>query len=111
MKALITGASSGIGLDMARYLSDINKPIWIRHVLVPGINSDEESLTKLHEFISTLNNVYRIDVLPYHTLGVFKWKELGIKYGLESVPTPTKEEVELARKILCVDEYNRYKNA
>ncbi len=51
-------------LDMARYLSDINKPIWIRHVLVPGINSDEESLRKLHEFISTLNNVYRIDVLP-----------------------------------------------
>ena len=55
--------------------------------------------------------IYRIDVLPYHTLGVFKWKELGIKYGLEGVPTPTKEEVELARKILCVDEYNRYKNA
>ena len=81
------------------------------NILVPGINSDEESLTKLHEFISTLNNVYRIDVLPYHTLGVFKWKELGIKYGLEGVPTPTKEEVELARKILCVDEYNRYKNA
>ena len=68
--------------------------------------------TKSHcQNFSTLNNVYRIDVLPYHTLGVFKWKELGIKYGLEGVPTPTKEEVELARKILCVDEYNRYKNA
>ena len=107
----LTGKTNENILDMARYLSDINKPIWIRHVLVPGINSDEESLTKLHEFISTLNNVYRIDVLPYHTLGVFKWKELGIKYGLEGVPTPTKEEVELARKILCVDEYNRYKNA
>ena len=107
----LTGKTNENILDMARYLSDIKKPIWIRHVLVPGINSDEESLTKLHEFISTLNNVYRIDVLPYHTLGVFKWKELGIKYGLEGVPTPTKEEVELARKILCVDEYNRYKNA
>ena len=79
----LTGKTNENILDMARYLSDINKPIWIRHVLVPGINSDEESLTKLHEFISTLNNVYRIDVLPYHTLGVFKWKELGIKYGLE----------------------------
>ena len=86
----LTGKTNENILDMARYLSDINKPIWI---------------------ISTLNNVYRIDVLPYHTLGVFKWKELGIKYGLEGVPTPTKEEVELARKILCVDEYNRYKNA
>ena len=107
----LTGKTNENILDMARYLSDINKPIWIRHVLVPGINSDEESLTKLHEFISTLNNVYRIDVLPYHTLGVFKWEQLGIKYGLEGVPTPTKEEVELARKILCVDEYNRYKNA
>ena len=61
----LTGKTNENILDMARYLSDINKPIWIRHVLVPGINSDEESLTKLHEFISTLNNVYRIDVLPY----------------------------------------------
>ena len=58
----LTGKTNENILDMARYLSDINKPIWIRHVLVPGINSDEESLTKLHEFISTLNNVYRIDV-------------------------------------------------
>ena len=102
MKALITGASSGIGRDMARYLSDINKPIWIRHVLVPGINSDEESLTKLHEFISTLNNVYRIDVLPYHTLGVFKWKELGYKYSLDDVEPPTKEQVERAKEILHI---------
>ena len=62
----LTGKTNENILDMARYLSDINKPIWIRHVLVPGINSDEESLTKLHEFISTLNNVYRIDVL--HTI-------------------------------------------
>ena len=51
-----------------------------------------------------------VEKLAYH-MRVDKWKELGIKYGLEGVPTPTKEEVELARKILCVDEYNRYKNA
>lgn len=108
MHKALTGKSNENILDLARYLSDIDKPVWIRHVLVPGINSDEENLTKLYEFISTLKNVHRIDILPYHTLGVFKWQELGLHYGLEGVPTPTKEEMDLARKILHVSEYDRY---
>ena len=63
--------------------------MWIRHVLVPGITTDERYLKQLREFIDTLKTVDRVEVLPYHTLGVFKWKELGIPYQLEGVEPPT----------------------
>ena len=96
----LTGRGNENILDMAGYLSDIKKPVWIRHVLVPGINSDRETLQRTADFIKTLKNVKRVDILPYHTLGVFKWRELGLDYGLEGVPTPTQEEIDLAREIL-----------
>lgn len=87
-------------LDCARYLSEIAKPVWIRHVLVPGITDNDAYLHRLHDFLSTLKNIERIDVLPYHTLGTFKYEKLGIEYPLADVPTPTKERVDNARKIL-----------
>ena len=92
-------------LEMAKYLSDNNKAMWIRHVLVPGVTDDEEYLTKLHDFIETLDTVERVEVLPYHTLGVFKWQELGIPYGLEGVKSPTKEQIEKANEILETAKY------
>lgn len=104
----LTGWGNENILDMARYLSEIGKPVWIRHVLVPGINNDRESLEKLSAFLKTLNNVERLDILPYHTLGVFKWKELGIPYGLEGVNPPTDEDMKLAREILDVASYDGY---
>jgi pyruvate formate lyase activating enzyme len=87
-------------LECAKYLAQINKPVWIRHVLVPGVNSDRPSLEALAAFIQPLKNVERIDVLPYHTLGVKKWEKLGLEYKLEGVKPPSKEEVNLAREIL-----------
>lgn len=87
-------------LDCARYLSEIAKPVWIRHVLVPDITDVDAYLHRLHDFLSTLKNIERIDVLPYHTLGTFKYEKLGIEYPLADVPTPTKERVDNARKIL-----------
>ncbi len=96
----LTKCSNANILDCARYLSEIQKPVWIRHVLIPGITDSEESLRKLHEFISTLQNVERVEVLPYHTLGVFKYEKLGIAYPLADVPTPTKEQVERAKELL-----------
>ena len=101
----LTGQSNKNILDLARYLSDKKKPVWIRHVLVPGITDKEEDLKKLHEFIESLDNVERVEVLPYHTLGIFKWKELGIPYSLEDVPTPTKEQVDKANEILETKKY------
>ena len=96
----LTGQTNKNILDMAQYLSKNGKKTWIRHVLVPGITTDERYLNQLREFIDTLKTVDRVEVLPYHTLGVFKWKELGIPYQLEGVEPPTEEQIECAKRIL-----------
>ena len=98
----LTGVPNENILDMCRYLSDINKPVWIRHVLVPQWTDCDEDLYKLKEFIDTLENVEKVEVLPYHTLGSFKWKELGIKNVLDEagIKSPEKDRVENAKKIL-----------
>ncbi|MCI8410277.1 MAG: pyruvate formate lyase-activating protein [Lachnospiraceae bacterium] len=101
----LTGQPNENILDMARYLSEQKKDMWIRHVLVPGYTDSEEQLKALQAFIKTLDTVKRVEVLPYHTLGVFKWKELGIPYGLEGVPTPDQEQIDLANKILETKSY------
>lgn len=96
----LTGHTNENILDCARYLSEHDIPVWIRHVLVPGITDNDEYLHKTADFIKTLNNVKKIDVLPYHTLGEYKWKELGIPYQLEGVEPPSDERKENAEKIL-----------
>ena len=96
----LTGADNANVLDCARFLSKIGKPVWIRHVLVPGINTDETSLSKLGAFLKTLSNVKKVEVLPYHALGVSKWKSLGLPYALEGVNSPTAEQVSDAERIL-----------
>ncbi|MCD8390265.1 MAG: pyruvate formate lyase-activating protein [Firmicutes bacterium] len=97
---VITGASNENILKMALYLDGINKPVWIRHVLVPERSDFDEDLKALAEFIKTLGNVEKVEVLPYHTLGVHKWQELGIDYPLEGIPSPSKERIENANAIL-----------
>lgn len=97
---ILTGHTNQNILDLARYLSDIKKPVWIRHVLVPGRSDKDEYLERLHDFIKTLDNVEKVEVLPYHTLGEYKWKELGYDYPLAGVEPPTKERVENANRIL-----------
>ena len=96
----LTGHTNKNILDLATYLSDMKKPVWIRHVLVPKRSDKDEYLDRLHEFIMTLHNVERVEVLPYHTLGAYKWKEFGMKYPLEGIDPPTAERVENARKRL-----------
>ncbi len=90
---------------MARYLSDHGVPLWIRHVLVPGLTDDEEDLREMDAFISSLKTVQRVEILPYHTLGRFKWENLGIAYSLDSVPTPTQDEVCRAEELLHTSRY------
>ena len=97
----LTGHDNENILDCARYLSDNNIPVWIRHVLVPGITDDEDHLLQMRHFIDSLHNVKKVEVLPYHTLGIHKWQKLGIPYTLSDVPTPTGEEVRRAQEILC----------
>ena len=98
----LTGCDNANILDMARFLSDSGKAMWIRHVLVPGISDDEKQLTSLRKFIDTLKTVERVEILPYHTLGVFKWKELGLPYQLEGVEPPTEEQVKRAKELLGI---------
>ena len=76
----LTGFDNSNIIEMAKYLSEINKPVWIRHVLVPEHSDFDEDLDALGDFIDTLSNVDRVEILPYHTLGKFKWENLGIPY-------------------------------
>ncbi len=103
-KALTACPNENI-LDMAKYLSDHGKELWLRHVLVPGVTDGPEGLTALRDFIRTLHTVRRVEVLPYHALGVFKWEQLGIPYSLASTPAPTPEEVQRAEALLEVGHY------
>ena len=96
----LTGHTNQNILEFAKYLSDIQKPVWIRHVLVPTINTDEVYLKRLHQFVAQLKNVERVEVLPYHTLGAYKWKELGLEYPLEGIPTPSNQQLQIAKTIL-----------
>lgn len=100
----LTGVSNANELTFAKYLSSINKPMWIRQVLVPGITDKEDDLIKLKEFINSLNSVEKVEILAYHDLGKFKWEQLGFKYELEGVPTATPEDVARAKKILEIKE-------
>jgi len=102
---ILTGHTNKNILDFAHYLSDIKKPIWIRHVLVPERSDKDEYLHRLHDFIETLDNVERVEVLPYHTLGEYKWKELGYDYPLAGIDPPTKERIENANQILETAKY------
>lgn len=98
---ILTGQTNSNILDMAKEMSDIGEPMWIRHVLVPERSDKDEYLHELADFIHSLKTVERVEVLPYHTLGVFKWKELGLDYPLEGINPPTPDRIANAEKILC----------
>ena len=89
-------------LAFAKYLSDNNIHMWIRQVLVPGYTDDEKDLLELKDFIATLKTVDRVEVLPYHDMGSYKWKQLGLNYELEGVEPATQEDVNRAKKILGI---------
>ena len=90
----LTGMDSGPVLDFARRLAALRRPVWLRYVLVPGWTDDPDDIARLAEFTAGLGNVERVDVLPLHQMGAFKWKQLGIDYRLQDVEPPSKESVE-----------------
>lgn len=97
-------------LDCARYLSDKSVPVWIRHVLVPGLTDIDDDLKQLGDFVKTLKNVDKFEVLPYHTMGEFKWRELGIPYTLEGVKPPSADRVKNAKELMQTESYQEYMN-
>ncbi len=100
---LLTGHGNANILDCARHMDSVGQKMWIRHVLVSGGEAASDSdifLERLAEFIGTLSNVEKVEVLPYHTFGIHKWEKLGIPYKLEGVEPPAKERVDNAKRIL-----------
>ncbi len=96
----LTGHSNKAVLDFAKYLSEKQIPVWIRHVVVPGITYNEKYLKELGEFIGTLKNVKALDTLPYHNMAIPKYKNLGIDYPLKDTKPLSKEEAINARNII-----------
>lgn len=96
----LTGHSNENVLKFAAYLSEKNIKVWIRHVLIDGITDDDVYLNKLRRFIDTLKNVEKVEVLPYHSMGVTKYDNLKIEYPLKGIFPPTKERIENAVRIL-----------
>lgn len=96
----LTGVGMDKALKLARHLDSRNIPVWIRHVLVPGITDDTDNLEKLGQFVATLKNVERFELLPYHSMGIHKWENLGIDYELKDVPDATKEDIKKASETI-----------
>ena len=96
----LTGHDNAGILAFARYLAEKQIPVWIRHVVVPGITDDETLLARLGAFLGTLSNIKALDVLPYHVMGVTKYRQLGIDYPLDGVPAATKDQAAKAKMII-----------
>ena len=97
----LTGVALAPVLQFARYLHDIKKPTWIRYVLVPGWTDNTQHIQRLGEFISTLHNVEKVEVLPFHKLGEFKWELLCKDYKLKDTPLPSEELIRETERVLC----------
>ena len=98
----LTGHTNENIIEFAHYLSDIGKPMWIRHVLVPGVTGSDESLSKIKGLVDSLKTVEKIEILPYHSFGKPKWEKLGLEYSLKDVKPPTEGEIEHAKSILYI---------
>lgn len=101
----LTGQPNDNILSFARHLDSVHKRVWIRHVLVPGITDNDADLMRLRQFLDTLSNIERIDVLPYHTMGIYKWDSLGMPYSLRNISPPSPDRVERAKEILGVSRF------
>lgn len=95
----LTGVPLDPTLAFANHLSERNIPVWIRYVLVPNLTDNLEDIEALAKFLTTLSNVERIDVLPFHKMGEYKWEQLGYEYALADTLEPTRESVTETKEI------------
>jgi pyruvate formate lyase activating enzyme len=91
---VLTGMDNAPTLAFARRLAERRRPIWLRFVLVPGLTDDLEDIGHIAHFAAGLGNVERVDVLPFHQMGKYKWKQLGLHYTLDETEPPTQDLVE-----------------
>jgi pyruvate formate lyase activating enzyme len=90
----LTGMENAPVLAFARRLAARKRPVWVRFVLVPGLSDDPENVGHIADFAAGLGNVERADILPFHQMGKYKWKDLGMNYTLENVEPPSEEVIE-----------------
>ncbi|MGG5822129.1 pyruvate formate-lyase-activating protein [Falsiroseomonas sp. HW251] len=95
----VTGVEQRPTLRFAERLAAMGKPAWVRFVLVPGLTDDPDNIAKVARFVAPMRNVEWVEVLPFHQMGGFKWKALGLDYHLENTPTPTPAQVAAALAI------------
>jgi pyruvate formate lyase activating enzyme len=95
----LTGADLEPTLRFARRLAAAGKPVWVRFVLVPGLTDDPGNIDRIARFVAPMRNVERVEILPFHQMGAFKWKSLGLDYKLEHTPVPTREQVDAATAV------------
>lgn len=95
----IAGASNKSTLKLAEYLNEINKAVWVRYVLVPGYTNHEQHLHQLGKFLQPMSNIQKLEIQPYHKLGIHKYESLGWKYELEGVEQNTPEQLKIANDI------------
>ena len=98
----LVGFSNKLELEFARYLSDNDIPLWIRQVLIPGYTDDESDLLELKNFINSLSSVKRVEILPYHDMGKYKWKKFDKKYKLDDVRQANDDDIKRAKRILDI---------
>lgn len=96
----LVGHSNKKELEFIKYLNSIGKEIWIRQVIVPGITDKEEDLYKLRDFINSIEHITKVDLLPYHDLGKYKWINMGEVYPLENIRTADSKDIDRVKKIL-----------
>ena len=101
----LVGFSNEKELAFAKTLSKLEKPMWIRQVIIPGITDDEEDLKLLKDFLSSLQTVEKVELLKYHDMGKFKWEKLGVSYELDTIPPATDDDIIRAKKILDIKSY------
>lgn len=78
---------------MAQYVNEQKTPLWIRHVVIPGVTNDPADVDMLAAAIAMLPTVQKVELLPYHEMGAFKWKQLGLTYELEHIKPPDGEQL------------------
>jgi pyruvate formate lyase activating enzyme len=104
----LTGMDNVPTLDFARRLADRGRAVWLRFVLVPGLTDSDENVAQIAKFVAGLGNVERVDVLPFHQMGRFKWKELRLTYNLNNIQPPSTEAVEHACSLFRKEDLNAF---
>lgn len=97
---IITGFSNKKVLCFAKHLNTLAKPVWIRYVVVPGLTDDEPGIDELNSFLKDMSNLQKLEILPFHKMGEYKWKELGLTCPLGNVPEASQDDILKVRKML-----------